>query len=243
MSKICRSEPVFGALEWSFCASATEQIHRKGRLMAKLLPIQEKIMKCGGVVGLTLCLLIALAACGTSYAVNLPTVTATSATQEAVRITPIAITETVTPASAENPGPCANMWATELLPAESAKIQELFDQAGMTDYQVKANAFGENCVAEDGSIVSFGASETDIYVTVTVLDLQDRNDLGAHLYALMQILEQINFELSGPNVGYLGVTFQQGGQSVQLWAPRDAVAQAILNGLRGSDLFDALQSH
>ena len=59
----------------------------------------------------------------------------------------------------------------------------------------------------------------------------------------MQILEPINFELSGPNVGYLGVTFQQGGQSVQLWAPRDAVAQAILNGLRGSDLFDALQSH
>ena len=117
-------------------------------------------MKSDGVVGLTVCLSIVLAACGMSRTGDFPTVTAMPMAQEVAGITPIVITETVTPASAENPGSCAYIWATQPLPTESAKIQELFYQAGMTDYQVKAEAFGENCVAEDGSIVSFGASET-----------------------------------------------------------------------------------
>jgi hypothetical protein len=178
-----------------------------------------------------------------SHPVDFPTVTAMPVIQEVAGITPIAITETATSISAENHGLCAYNWATQPLPNESAEIQELFDQSEMTDYQVRAEAYGENCVAENGSVVSFSALETDIYITVSVKDLQNRNDLGFRIYDMAQVLKQIDLELPGPNVGYLGVTFQQGGQTMQVWVPRDSVNQAISNGVRGSGLLDAFQSH
>jgi len=180
-------------------------------------------MKNSGVLTLVVCCSILLTACETPQSGDKPTATATVAT-----------------AGNEQ---CAYSWATQLLPDESARIQVLFTQANMADYQVKAVAYGENCVAGDGSLVSFSASETDIYVTVAVPNLQDRNDLGARVYALMQVLGRIGFALPGSNEGYLGVTFQQGDQNIQLWVPRYAASQAVADGLRGADLLDTLQSH
>ncbi|HTX78864.1 MAG TPA: hypothetical protein VMC62_04310, partial [Longilinea sp.] len=111
------------------------------------------------------------------------------------------------------------------------------------------SVYGENCMAADGSVVSFSALETDIYITVSVPNLQNRSDLGDRIYSLAHVLYGIDYGQFGPTglpgakVGYWGVTFQQGDQMVRLWAPEPTIGIYIANGLRGAALLDALQNH
>ena len=54
----------------------------------------------------------------------------------------------------------------------------------------RAEAYGENCIAEDGSLVRFAARETDFYVTFKVENLQDEAALAGFLgWALWEALE------------------------------------------------------
>jgi hypothetical protein len=199
----------------------------------------ERVVRKVGVWVFAIAFSALLAACGGTQAVPTSTLVTEPVNQPAAGVTPSAKAAT----RIENNGSCAYTWATESLPEESAKLQTVFDKVELSGYQVKAEAYGENCVAGDGTIVSFGTMETDIYVTVAVPNVQDHQDLGNRLGALMQVLDHIDFQLPGPNAGYLGVTFQQGDQAIKLWAPRDSISRAISNGLSGMQLFDEIQNH
>lgn len=80
--------------------------------------------------------------------------------------------------------PCYFTWASQELPEVSAELQAAI-QAVLPEATARAAAFGENCVAQDGS-TTFGAMQADFYVTVPVPDLQDNETLGAALLAALE---------------------------------------------------------
>lgn len=106
----------------------------------------------------------------------------------------------------------------------------------------RAEGYGENCVAADGSIVSFAAMETDFYVTLAVTGLSDEAALGQYLEKIVVIIKQVPSDQTGPNPGYIGVTFKAGEQLQNLWFTQVQAAAAQAQGLTGADLYKALSS-
>ncbi len=78
---------------------------------------------------------------------------------------------------------CAYVWASQALPDVSAEfdtaVRELIPEA-----TGGAQAYGENCVYGDGH-ATFGAMETDFYVSLDVPDLNDEQALGDEMAKIM----------------------------------------------------------
>ncbi len=157
---------------------------------------------------------------------------------------PTAITEE----PAQNPAdvggitqePCGFMWATQELPDVSQDLQSKFDQAGLSNWIVRAAAYGENCVKADGSVAYFATMQTDIYLQVEVSDLQNLEQLGNFAEAAIQVIAAYpKDQLPGPNRGYIGITFQN-GEEKRLWFRSEIGLQALEDGLTGGAFFDAL---
>ena len=150
--------------------------------------------------------------------------------------------ETVEPAQDYGSAECAFMWANEPLPELSNEFNQTL-QGVLPEAEGYAQAYGENCVTNQGNVVRFLAMETDFYITIQVENLEDRPALGKSIEQVMGILA--NFpteETPGPQPGYIGITFETPNDSLRLWAMRTEAESALENGLQGSDLFDALQT-
>lgn len=164
-------------------------------------------------------------------ACNIPDITSSMETVEPVESTPAY--ETVK---------CAFMWANDQLPELSADLNQAL-QTALPDSEGYAQAYGENCVTEGGQVVRFHAMETDFYITLKVEDLGDLQVLGELVEEVMDVLSGFpTEETPGPQPGYIGITFESPEDSIRLWDMRTNVEAALESGMRGEDLFNALQS-
>jgi hypothetical protein len=116
--------------------------------------------------------------------------------------------------------------------------------AGLRNVTVRAEAYGENCYdAQTDEVVSFGAMETDYYITVKVADLADRNSLGNMLEKILVVMDAFPVGTTpGPQPGYIGVSFQAGGDELNLQFTAAEGKSAREAGLTGAALLDELQN-
>ena len=151
-------------------------------------------------------------------------------------------TNTVGPQQDYEQVECAFMWANGPLP----ELSDDFDKA-LKEAQPQASgyaeAYGENCIDNEGNIVRFLTMETDFYVTLKVSDLEDRQALGELIKQVLAVVAKFPKEdTPGPQPGYVGITFKAPTDELRLWFTQTDGEAAIDNGLRGEELFNALQT-
>jgi hypothetical protein len=149
--------------------------------------------------------------------------------------------ETETPNSDDSYSACGFVWAREPL----YELTQKFNEA-LKEVQPQANgyaeAYGENCINSQGELVRFLAMETDFHVSLKVEDLNDKQENGKLVEQILDVISEFPVaETPGPQPGYVGVTFESGGEEIQLWFTQLQAQTAIENGLQGGELFDALQ--
>lgn len=143
---------------------------------------------------------------------------------------------TATPTDA----PCAYVAGRKDAPKLAATFTEKLKAAHLPIEKVRAEAYGENCITADNTIVSFSQREIDFYVTLNVTDLKDDANLGGQLEKILAAIKELTTNETGPNPGYVGVTFQSGTHIENLWfLLTDAYALQKL-GTKGADLYKAL---
>lgn len=137
--------------------------------------------------------------------------------------------------------PCGYIWARKALPELSAQ----FDTALKTvnsQAEGYAQAYGENCISENGDVVRFSTMETDFYVTLHVPNLEDKEALGEMITQVLSITKDFPVQdTPGPQPGYLGITFQTTEDELHLWFEIREAESAIDSGLTGEKLFNVLQ--
>jgi hypothetical protein len=170
-----------------------------------------------------------------------PTVTPNPSTATPEVETPTPTLEPVE--TADSSTPCAYQWATQDLPEISDQLLQAFKKAGLNDAKVRAEAYGENCVMGSGKVRSFSTMETDFRISVGVADLADQQALGAVMEQILLILDQYPVgSVPGPQPGYIGIEFTDGGSPLKLWFKRTDADAARQKGLLGAGLFRALSN-
>ncbi len=178
---------------------------------------------------------ILLAAC------NLPlTTSAAPATMAPVTTVPPTGTPTATPESR----PCGFQWASQSLPDLSGQLAEAFRDAGLDVTSARAEAYGENCVDENGQVVYFAAMETDFRITIEVASLDDEAELARLLESTLAVLDGFPpDEIPGPQPGYIGITFEEAsGGVLNLWFQTSRADALRQQGLSGVELLHALRN-
>jgi hypothetical protein len=140
---------------------------------------------------------------------------------------------------------CAYVWSTRSLPDLSRQVTVAFHKQGMPEVEVDASAYGEDCInSSTNEVVRFSAMQTDFFIAIVIPDPGDIEALGEWIEKIYQVLEEFpaGGELPGPNPGYIGITFSNGGEQANLWFRRTAGEQALAEGLRGSALYDVLRN-
>jgi len=137
---------------------------------------------------------------------------------------------------------CGYQWATQPLPEVTQKLQDRLAKADLPAMDVRAGAYGENCVLSDGSIDHFAAKQTDLYFTVTVADTADEQALSDLTEKIITFVEKIPANtLLGPNEGYIQINFtSHPAGMLSLWFQASAGRAAIDQGLHGADLLAKL---
>ena len=139
--------------------------------------------------------------------------------------------------------PCAYMWASQPLPQISREFENLINQADFKDIQVFAEAYGENCVTEEGEIVRFAAMQTDIHMVVPVQSLNHPTEMGDIAGRLLGVILEVPLSaLPGLQPGYIGIQFSSNeGEVLNLWFKREKAEQLLQAGINGEKLLDELQ--
>ena len=151
-------------------------------------------------------------------------------------------TVTVSPTVASEYKPCYYVWAYQSLPEISADFQAAI-QIVLPEAEARASAYGENCVAEDGS-ATFGAMETDFYITIPVADLTDSAALGEIAeQVLTLVIEQFPRPIvPGGQDGFVEFSFVAGTETHILRAPISLAKELLEKGLHGAELLQALEN-
>ena len=151
-------------------------------------------------------------------------------------ITPVSSTPT-----AGSSQVCAFVEGRQAIADISDKLGAKITATGLSLVSARAEAYGENCIAQDGSFVRFAARETDYYITLSVPETADDQELGTMLETLLGVIEGFPVESTpGPNPGYIAVAFQSSTNTRNLWFMRETAKQLFSEGVRGADLFRAL---
>jgi hypothetical protein len=146
------------------------------------------------------------------------------------------------PAQDDSYTECGFVWAREPLPDLSREFDAALKEV-LPEASGYAEAYGENCLNNQGEVVRFLAMETDFYVTLKVDNLQEKQALGGLAEQILRVVAQFPVEdTPGPQPGYIGITFQSPGDELRLWFTRRDAEAALENGLRGEALFNALQA-
>ena len=137
---------------------------------------------------------------------------------------------------------CAYMWARKSLPDLSKDFEEALKEM-QPQADGYAEAYGENCMDNQGNVVNFLAMETDFYVTLEVKGLEDKEILGELIEQVLAVVARFPVEdTPGPQLGYVGITFKAPGDELRLWFTQSDAEAALENGLHGEELFNALQT-
>ena len=164
----------------------------------------------------------------------------TTATPDIKKVSPV--TETVIFAQEGAYSACYFNWTREVLP-ELSKEFETALKGIHPQAKGYAEAYGEDCINQDGDVVYFVAMETDFYVTFQVEDLEDKQALGNLAKQVLGVLTNFPVEETpGPQPGYVGITFETPDEALRLWFTQIEAESAIENGVGGKELFDTLQS-
>jgi hypothetical protein len=164
--------------------------------------------------------------------------------QMALTLTAVsAITPSVTP-DGNSAGLCSYNWATQSLPEESAMLQKTLLTAGVAFNSARAEAFGENCFdASSKVVVSFSTMETDFHISVAVVNLDDKEVMGNIAYDIIKTILEIPLgTFPGPNPGYIGLNFKSKTGELNLWFQISYIKSDIVNGMKGTELFEKLNS-
>lgn len=137
--------------------------------------------------------------------------------------------------------PCGYVWARKALPELSAQFDAALKVAN-PQAEGYAQAYGENCVSENGEVIRFSTMETDFYVTLPAQNLEDKEALGEMTAQVLGVVKDFpDQDTPGPQPGYLGITFQAAEDELHLWLEIREAESALDSGLTGEKLFNALQ--
>lgn len=147
-----------------------------------------------------------------------------------------------TPAQDEAYTECAFVWARQKLADLSTEFEATL-KATLPQASGYAEAYGENCITNQGEVARFQAMETDFYVTVPVENLDDTQALGETVEQVLGVLRQFPVEVTpGPQSGYVGIDFEAPTDAVRLWFRVEDAESAMQQGLHGTELFNALKA-
>ncbi len=136
--------------------------------------------------------------------------------------------------------PCAYTWAYKDLPDITSELQAAIQHI-LPEAEAHATAFGEDCVAQDGS-ATFGAMETDFYIRVPIEDLNDDNALGSIVEQVLPIIDEFpRPRVPGPMDGFVEFTFFIGNEQRVIRVPIPLGIQLRKDGLRGAELLRAIE--
>jgi hypothetical protein len=153
------------------------------------------------------------------------------------------IPTTLTPAPPSDNSACYYNWARQRLPELSEQVQAAVQQV-QPGAQAYAEAYGEDCLDQQGESVSFSAMETDFHLTLSVTDLSDQNELGGLLDQALTALDEFPpGQTPGPQSGYIGITFQADGDESRLWFQVRQADDLRQGGLHGAELLTALTNN
>ena len=154
---------------------------------------------------------------------------------------PAPVTETPTATATAENQPCAYMWAYQGVPDITAELSDAV-QAIFPEASAHAQAFGENCVSADGSF-TFGAMETDFYVSLPVPDLDDNAALGQIIESVLSVVDGFpHSRLPGPQDGFVEFTFKNGAEQRIVRVPIPRGVELRRQGLHGAELIQALET-
>jgi hypothetical protein len=137
---------------------------------------------------------------------------------------------------------CAWNWASENLPELSARVEAGMQAAGLKDVNVRAEAYGENCITGAGKVDHFAALQTDFHITAKIANLADTKDAGATLEKILIVLDTFPpGQLPGSQPGIINLFFQ--GDSAELYMTFSVTAgkNARTEGYHDAALFNKLQ--
>ncbi len=135
---------------------------------------------------------------------------------------------------------CGYQWAQQDLPELTAQLQAAI-QGFQPTAQVKAFAFGEDCVHVDGSS-NFLAMETDFNISMQVDDSGNEEKLGTLIVQVMQVILNIpKDQIKGPRPGRVSFLFQglSQNQGVSFYIDQ---YQALPAGLSNTEIYPRLKS-
>ncbi len=177
--------------------------------------------------------LLLLTACN-SPAATLPPIASEDVTP--VPSSPPVTESAITSALANEP--CAFVPAYQDLPDVSAKVDGAV-KALQPEASGRARAYGENCVHADGR-ADFRAMETDFYVTISVTNPKDNNELGTWIIKAMKALASFSpGAIPGPQPGFVEFTFESKDDQKILRVSIRKYEQLPSN-LSGADVIKAL---
>jgi hypothetical protein len=134
--------------------------------------------------------------------------------------------------------PCAFVEAHQDLPDITNQVDGALKLL-QPEASARAVAYGENCVSASGNS-SFGAMETDFYVTVNATDLNDDDELGTWVLDVMSALEPFKpGVVPGPENGFVEITFQTDNHQRILHISINAFRR-LPSGLHGAEIVQAL---
>ncbi|OGO75179.1 MAG: hypothetical protein A3K45_00030 [Chloroflexi bacterium RIFOXYC12_FULL_59_14] len=150
-------------------------------------------------------------------------------------------TDTPSPIAAAPSQPCAYTWAYENLPDITAELQAAIQKI-LPEAEARATAFGEDCVAQDGS-AAFGAMETDFYFIISVGDLADNETLGTLIEQALSVTDDFaSPRVPGPQAGFVEFTFRTGTEQRVVRVPIPLGKRLREQGLRGAELLKAIET-
>ena len=212
-------------------------MNRFERNSNKRQTIKERRYKNWRLAGLAVALLVLTGCAAVSQAIQTPTSPATPV--------PTLILNTIVPSvmdTPSDPSVCAYVLVSKDAPDAAAMINQAYRSANFTNIDVRAAAYGENCIdTNTNRVVSFSAMQTDIYLTVPVQDIHDEQALGNWVARLTPVIDLVPAgQLPGPNPGNISVQFIDSSGTVTLWFPRKSAQELIQKGIDGSALYEAL---
>ena len=128
---------------------------------------------------------------------------------------------------------CYYVWANQSLPEITEKLEAAI-RALQPTASANASAFGENCVYANGHS-TFGAMETDFYVTLSIESRKDEDAMGNWITQVMPVIDQLAGVPGGS--GFVEFTFQDNEPSPLVVRVPVYKYKTEAQGLTGAKLF------
>lgn len=144
------------------------------------------------------------------------------------------------PTHTPTPEPCAFVWASKELPEVTSALQDIFLKNNLSDVGIQASGFGENCLAGDGSVRSFGLMCVDLYLDFHVTSLDTTDSLAQVLRPTLVLLADLPEGILPAAICQVSIHLESPNGEKWLNTDIQHIQQAIDSGKKGRDFFQAL---